>query len=589
MLLVQLAALILLPLLGDVALRERVAPVLATLCLAGLGAELLGLRWMSTRAAFRLLLPIAELVLLALLCRWGDVPVAVALVAIALIMTGYRGLAPRLALKLPDWLAALPPAQRGARIAFYALTVFGLLQTGRLTTFMAAPKVELASIYRVPGIAPRSSKRGAFSTITTYVKAGRHNEREPNENVYDLRLYPGALAAATGRELPVPPENAALGLGHDSAFLYPPPFLLLPRALLLLTQDLLLLRFSWFAFELTLLALGFALLVRSLADGAQLYAMRSAPAFFASFTTLVALEVGNYHVVVLMLTLVAFIWVERGYARAGGGLLAFAALTKIYPALTFLGLFLWRRRVALLWAACAALVLVGLTAVVCGLRPFVDFAQYTVPRMLNRDAFPYMRDAKQLPGNFSAEALPLKLGVALGIQVSDAVARGFGTAFSASALLLCGIGFAKAGRDLHSRLLAVLGASNLMVLTSPWAPGYVQLGVLLLLPLLPPERRPGWPAWLWLTLWGLLFCPDLPFLPSRARCLYTSMVECGGVTLSVWVLLRGARRAKSSAASSRTGRSRVALMATLPRASGALRRAVAWPSRRRRPRANERW
>jgi hypothetical protein len=550
LLLVQLSALILLPVLGAEALRERVAPTLATLCLTGLGVELLGVR-RPARAPFTLLVPLAELVLFALLCRWGDVPVSIAVVAIAFNMAGYRWLAPRLAMRLPDWLDALRPAQRGARIAFFALTAFGLLQTARLTTFMAAPKVEAASIYRVPGLMPPRVKRGAFSTITTYVKAARQNERAPNENVYDLRLYPGALAAATGSEQPVPAENAALGLGNDSGFVYPPPFLLLPRALLVLTQDLLLLRFSWFAFELTSLALGFALLVRSLAREAHLHAVRWAPAFFASFTTLVALEVGNYHVAVLMLTLIAVVWVETGRARAGGFLLALGALTKIYPAFTFLGLFVWRRRVALQWAACAGVLLLGLTVMVCGVQPFRDFAEYTVPRMLSREAFPYLRDAKQLPGNFSIEALPLKLGVALGVQVSGAVARAFGMAFSGLALVLCCIGFASAGKDLHSRLLAALGASNLMVLTPPWAPGYVVLGFLLLLPLLPAGRRPAWPAWLWLTLGVLLFCPDLPFLPTRARCVYTSIVQCVGVLLSAWVLLRAAARAEASVTSGR--------------------------------------
>jgi hypothetical protein len=477
----------------------------------------------------------AELGLLALGCYALAIPPRFG----ALLLTTHSGahwlVAPWLAGRLPAWMEGIAPSRRSTRFALGVVCALGLVQGARLTTFMAAPKLTSASIYHVPGLPAPKAKAGAYTTITTYVRAASVNRESKARNVYEASLYPQSPNDGAG----VNAEQALLGLGPDGGFIYPPTFLLLPRGLLALTSDLLLLRFAWFVLQIWGLMGGYAVVVGSLPPAARLHALKYAPLFFGSFTTLIALEVGNYHVLLLPLTLVGLVCAERGRPKTAGLLLAVASLTKLYPAVLLPAWLLWRRRAALTAVALLATLLLALTYVVVGRSPFVDFARYAVPRMLDRQAFPFLHEARLLPGNFAAEALLQKLH-ALGVAaLSEGAQHSFGRAFLVGTLVLTLAGFATVSKDTHTRVLCALGSLNLAVIATPWAPGYVVLGVVLLIPLLPPERRPPLPVGAWPILCALLFCPDLPFLPSAARSLYTGSVQCVGALLSTWCVLGG--------------------------------------------------
>jgi alpha-1,2-mannosyltransferase len=520
--------------------HEALFLLLSALALLPLVVELVGASLAAWRPLHSKLARAVEAgVATALLLPLG----ASLLSALSLVLSNvalYAFATPALAGRLPEWMEDLARLPKARRAALCVVSVLALVQCARLTTYMAVPAAQAASIYYVPGMASPKVKRPVYSTVTTYVSAAIHNREHPERNVYDSSLYP----ASSKDTLKVSSEMLKAGLGADGGFIYPPSFLLIPRALLLLTSDPLCLRFAWFVLEGALLFAGYAFALGVLSGPARLHALASAPLVAGSFTALVALQVGNYHVAVLILALLAALAIERGRERSGALLLALALLTKVYPAVLVTTLAVKRRYAALAWLALSCLGLVAVTIMVCGARPFVDFASYVAPRMSSREAFPFLRDPTLIPSNFSAEALLLKVRLIGVHELSDGLIRKIGLGLSVLLAAAAVIGLARAERDAHSRLLATLAALNLVVLTTPWAPGYVELGFLLLLPLLPPQRRPEVPKWVWLGLCVLLFCPDLPFLPARARSVYTSLAQCAGVALDVWVLLWGARRAR---------------------------------------------
>jgi hypothetical protein len=412
-----------------------------------------------------------------------------------------------------------------------------VLQGMRLSTYMAAADETKASIYYFPGLHAQKTRRTSYTTVTTYANAAAHNRADPTRNIYDERLYPLSVEGNAVLPSALPLRTLAL----DGGFLYPPAFLPIFRGLLLLGDDVTWLRTAWFALEAGLLVAAFFAMLPCLAPSARRHALLLAPWCFASFTTLVALQVGNYHVAMFALCVLGVAYTERGQQRLGGALLGVAAATKLYPFVFLLPLWVWHRRPAVgaLLAAAAAQTL--LAWVWCGSQPFLDFAHYALPRLSNGQAFPFLNEPTMLPGNFSAAALGFKLLTLTGAAWTQSGQHLLGKVLAVAVGLVACLALLPRVRDSHRRLLVCVGALNLLVLTPPWAPGYVQLGFLWLLLLLPIEHRQAVSPYLWGALCVALFCPDLPFLKPAWRMGYTLAVQLLGVGLNVWLLLRGAR------------------------------------------------
>ena len=122
---------------------------------------------------------------------------------------------------------------RALKIVAFIAAVLALVALARLSVFMVAPsQVGYSSV-------PSSNWELRHSCLTAYFIAGKAVSSQPN--VYSDSLYTAPDDDPTKIRKPL-----TLGAFNIDVFEYPPPFLLLPRALHLVTPDFLPLRMLWF-------------------------------------------------------------------------------------------------------------------------------------------------------------------------------------------------------------------------------------------------------------------------------------------------------------------------------------------------------
>jgi hypothetical protein len=257
---------------------------------------------------------------------------------------------------------------KGLRIASVVVGLAALVLLVRMAVFMVdVTRTEYS-------IQPGDKFRVQHSCLTAYAEGARF-ATEPDRNIYDAKQY-------KGRQMN--------GLTVD-ALQYPPPFVLLPGLLLWAGGDFLGMRPLWFAMQVAvLLGMVFAF-IRFLGEGERKRLVLASPLFFIAPPTLFTLQMGNFQLSAFSLAMIGMIALSstRPLPQAAGGLaLAFATLSKIYPAVLGVGLLFEKRWRAVLWTAGAGVVLCALTMVVYGTGPFSDFIHYQIPRLSAGDAFP---------------------------------------------------------------------------------------------------------------------------------------------------------------------------------------------------------
>jgi hypothetical protein len=394
-------------------------------------------------------------------------------------------------------------------LAVVALVV-ALIQVGRVSVFMRDPARQGYTALPVP----QFSEYGRHSCYSAYVVAAAM-ARAGVANVYQ--------ETAALDEKCVPPDlvsprfAASLGCRDDTlhglaldAYEYPPPFLLLPGLGLALWDDFLGLRTVWFLVELAIFVLGLVVVARWIGGGAGRAALWLAPAVVLSLPVLVTLQIGNFQLVAFALTLLALVTLDRGWNAAGGGVLAFVTLSKLYPGIFLVTLALGRRWRALAWTAAAMAALVALTYAMFGRAPFDAFLHFQLPRIRSGEAFPWL-EQQDTPGgvvriaslNFSPYGAIKKLAV-LGVpgmdrSTANAVLWVYGLVVLAIAAAVARASSASAaGEDQRLRQATVwLALLTLASLRSPFVPNcYAGIGTLWLISLVLPavSRR----ARLWL-------------------------------------------------------------------------------------------
>ncbi len=296
--------------------------------------------------------------------------------------------------RLPDTVAQ---AARWRPLAVLSLlaTVLALVQLGRLAGFMVAPERTGLSMQ------PWSAWQTEHSCLSAYYVAGQASAA--GANVYDENVYyssPGTRERVG--------EFRRLGAFKVDMFEYPPPFLLLPRALDVVAPGFLRLRMIWFGLEGAAVLLGFLMVGSSLGGVAAGRALLLAPLPWAAIPTLDTLQMGNVQLPVIALSVVAMLLLERGRFAAGGGLLAFVTLSKLFPGLLLLQLAAGRRWRALAWTAGMTAALLLATLVLVGREPFRSFMDH-LPRLLSGEAFPGLKRPQAVAVNHSIPGLVFKL------------------------------------------------------------------------------------------------------------------------------------------------------------------------------------
>jgi alpha-1,2-mannosyltransferase len=392
---------------------------------------------------------------------------------------------------------AAPPVATPAPHKFTILAAASgavlLVMLVRLVVFAQAPAPLPAIGWSVTPWNPFITRHAC---TTAYWRAATEIDRAPD--VYAPSTYSTGRVDPNGREVPL-----FIGPYAVDPYEYPPTFLLLPRLLARVTPNFPSFRLWWGLVSTVTVFAGLVVIARRVdrENGTRsLWLVPLAIIPLGVFTTIQGGNAQLFFVVIAMLAMLAF---ERGWAAAGGLLLGYAVIGKMFPALLVLYLIVRRDWRAVAWTAGWAIGLTLLTIAEVGWAPFEAFRDH-LPKLLNGEAFPMLRMAGPSDISLSVPGLILKLRRFGGPEVPIESLRITGWIFSA-VLLWATVRLAL--RPVAPRLapLAWLVVLGLAALRSPFLPGYGVFPAVwiatILLALVWTDTRRRWPV---LALWVAL-------------------------------------------------------------------------------------
>lgn len=342
--------------------------------------------------------------------------------------------------------------------------------------------------------------------------------------MYDAENWPDLSGSARSAAFQAPFAPFAL-----DAFAYPPPFLLLPRALLPL-GDFRSQRAAWFGLNGLLLAVGLWTVAAFVGGRGQVRALLLAPVLWCSLPALVTLQIGNAHAAVLVLAMLGMVAFESERPALGGALLAFSILAKISPGLLVVMLLVRRRFREVLWTAAFGLGFALLALAVFGSEPFEAFIRYQMPRLSSGEALSFLAREDSVSINLAPFGIPFKLA-ALGAHVADVwkTAKVVNLAFTAAVVVVTVVA-ARRDTEPGERAMLWLAVLTFGTLRSPFAPPYVVVPALWLISLWAAEIRGRVGAIGLMALWiATSVTPPLPLRPLAALTIVQQMVLIGMV------------------------------------------------------------
>ena len=364
---------------------------------------------------------------------------------------------------------------RPLQVVSAVATLAALFQLARLAVFIVSPAQAAYSQF------PSSVWEQRHSCLTAYFVAAQAIATTPN--VYDDALFslPGDPTALR--------KPRTMGPFNIDAYEYPPPFLLLPRALGLVAPDFSRLRMAWFGICAAVLLLAMLAAARALGPVAGTRALLLAPLVWAGFPMLNTLQKGNAQVLVIAISMCALLLFERRRWAAGGSLLAYATVSKLYPGMLVLYL-LWRRQWrAVAWTAAFSGVVVLLSLLDTGIGPFVAFRHH-LPGILSGEAFPAFRNPAARAINVSIPGIVFKLKLFGVAGMSFATAKVVGWVYTLVVIGAIGLVARRPVRDDEAPAVW-LAIVILATLRSPFLPqGYGVFPAIWLLTLLAARRPP---------------------------------------------------------------------------------------------------
>jgi hypothetical protein len=320
----------------------------------------------------------------------------------SLVGGALAGLAGALAVGWAVATRALLPMDDGAssrplKVVSAAAVLVAVVQLSRLTVFMVSPAH--------PGYStiPSSAWEVRHSCLSAYFVAGEAVGR--GADPFDPALYTAPEDTGSGQR-----KARMMGIFGVDVYEYPPPFLLVPRACRLLTTDFFRMRAVWFGLCGAFVLLATVVIARRMGPVMGTRALLLLSLYWAAPSTWSTLQKGNIQLVVVALAMLGMVLFERRRFAAGGALLAYAIVSKLYPGM--LGLYLLGRRQwrAAAWTAAMGLALVAVTLADVGLAPFVAFVHH-LPGLLSGEAFPAFRNPGAQAINLSVPGLVFKAGL----------------------------------------------------------------------------------------------------------------------------------------------------------------------------------
>jgi alpha-1,2-mannosyltransferase len=436
----------------------------------------------------------------------------------------------------------LPAVRRRPLVAALWLIVAlaAATQLVRLGVFMIDPHRPSASVL------PGNAFFRQHSCLTSFTEAAQFAEGG-QVNVYDPLLYsePGCTDVLTCSERSMGPLKVDI-------FQYPPTFLLLPALARAAIADFWTIRIVWFVAQVALLGAATILLARWIGGRPGLAAAALSVVLWASPSTLVGIQIGNFQATAFALGILGMIALATGRSAAGGAAIGFAAASKLYPAVLAVYLLGRRRWRSAGWIAAGGVLSTLAALALVGPRPFIDFLQYQLPRLNSGDAFFWVDLPPAVLANYGIYGLLGRLRT-LGIleftrETGALVSAWYGVGLFAAALL-AGWSMSRAGRstdDERDRLREAqvwLALLNLGSFRSPFVPdAYALMGTMWLLTLVAAERSPITRSRvLVFALAAAMFALVLDGIfatPPRWLVLLTLVNQIASLGLNGWVLSR---------------------------------------------------
>ncbi|OLD64937.1 MAG: hypothetical protein AUI47_03640 [Acidobacteria bacterium 13_1_40CM_2_68_5] len=304
------------------------------------------------------------------------------------------GLVVLLGLKRPIVALDATACSRPLAIISGLVTLLALVQIARLAVFMVDPsQVAYSSI-------PSSRWEIQHSCLSAYFVSAQAASTSPD-------IYDDALFTMPDDDPNTPRKARMIGPFKIDVFEYPPPFLLLPRALMHLTPDFMRLRMLWFGLSGGVFLFALLVVARFMSPAAGTRALLLSPLVWMSLPMTSTLQKGNVQGMVIAAVILAMALFEWRRWAAGGAILAFVTLSKLYPGLLVLYLLVRRQWRALAWTAAFAVVFLVLTFLDIGWGPYAAFLD-RFPALLGGEAFPAFRNPAAMAINFSIPGLAFK-------------------------------------------------------------------------------------------------------------------------------------------------------------------------------------
>ncbi len=356
-------------------------------------------------------------------------------------------------------------------------TLAALLQLARLCVFIINPAAVGCAISPSRGLGLPNS----HSCVSAYFVAAQAAATVPNVYEYELYSFPSANPDEVRKPRPI-------GAFNIDVYEYPPPFLLLPRALRILSPDFFQFRMIWFALNGAVLLIGLLAVARALGPVVGGRALLLSPLVLASDLTIGTLQVGNLQAIVFGLAMLAMVlFAQRRYA-AGGALLAFATVSKLFPGLLLIYLLARRKWRALAWTTGLTVVLVVISLLDTGRAPYDAFLNH-LPKLLGGESFPAFRNPHAIAQNFSVPGMAFKLRLFGVPGASFAAMRIVGWVYTLIALAATVL-VARRPLNRIQQPIAWLAILIVASMRSPFLPGYAVPPALWLLTLLAAVAAP---------------------------------------------------------------------------------------------------
>ena len=186
------------------------------------------------------------------------------------------------------------------------------------------------------------------------------------------------------------PRKPNLGPFFVDVYEYPPTFLTLPRLMGLVAPDFCAFRRLWFALNLAIVVAGLVAIAWRLDAALGTHAVWLTPLVLAAPPMIATLQMGNVQLVLIAAAVAAMLLFERRWYVAGGLLLAYVMVSKLFPGVLVVYLLLRRDWRAVGLDRCVGVALAAASLALFGMAPLADFLDH-LPKLLSGEAFPAFR------------------------------------------------------------------------------------------------------------------------------------------------------------------------------------------------------